>query len=74
MPFSSSGSTGSAETASRTSACVSAPISVSIAGAACSSRAATFTASPVASRWLPAPSSVTTSPVFTPVRLAIVTP
>ena len=34
--------------------------------AACSSRAATLTASPVASFWLPVPSPTTTSPVLTP--------
>ncbi len=65
FPFSSSGSTGSATTASRTSACVASPINTSPAAAACSKRAATFTASPVASR---SSVPVTTSPVFTPIR------
>ena len=50
FPFSVSGSTGSATTASRTSASVASPISTSPGAAACSNRAATFTASPVASR------------------------
>ena len=65
FPFSSSGSTGSTVTASRTSDSVSAPIRISPGGAACSSRAATLTASPVTSV---SPSPATTSPVFTPVR------
>ena len=50
FPFNVSGSTGSATTASCTSACVASPISTSPGAAACSNRAATFTASPVASR------------------------
>ena len=49
LPFSSSGSTASTVTASRTSAEVSAPIRISPGAAACSSRAAMFTASPVTS-------------------------
>ena len=44
---------------------VSAPISTSPGSAACSSRAATFTASPVTSV---SPSPATTSPVLTPIR------
>ncbi len=65
FPFNVSGSTGSATTASRTSACVVSPISTSPGAAACSNRAATFTASPVTSR---SDVPVTTSPVFTPIR------
>jgi hypothetical protein len=65
LPFSDSGSTASASTASRASASVSAPISTSPGAAACSSRAATLTASPVASR---SAVPVTTSPVVTPIR------
>ena len=50
------------------------PRSTSCSPAACSSRAATFTASPVTSRWPAAGSPETTSPVFTPVRFASRTP
>ena len=53
---------------------VSEPISTSLVPAACSSRAATLTASPVTSRWPAAGSPDTTSPVFTPVRFWSVTP
>ena len=66
FPFSASGSTGSTFTASRTSSRVSAPISVSVAAAACSRRAATLTASPVTSV-SPSPPT-TTSPVLIPIR------
>ena len=65
FPFNVSKSTGSVTTAARTSACVASPISTSPGAAACSKRAATFTASPVASR---SDVPVTTSPVFTPIR------
>ena len=65
FPFNSSGSTASTITASRTSDSVAAPIRISPGGAACSSRAATLTASPVTSV---SPSPATTSPVLTPVR------
>ena len=44
------------------------------AGAACSRRAATLTASPVTSRWPVDGSPATTSPVFTPVRTVRRTP
>ena len=50
MPFSSSGSTGSVSAAPRTSSSVASPISTSFGAAACCRRAATLTASPVASR------------------------
>ena len=55
---------------------VFAPSSTSPGAAACSSRAATLTASPVASRWSVAESAppTTTSPVLTPVRVVICTP
>ena len=46
-------------------------MSTSPSAAACSSRAATLTASPVASFWSAAPSPTITSPVLTPVRVAI---
>ena len=65
FPFSASGSTVSVPTAWRTSASVVSPINTSPGCAACSSRAATLTASPVASR---SSVPVTTSPVFTPMR------
>ena len=50
---------------------VPAPISTSPGGAACCNRAATFTASPVASR---SAVPVTTSPVLTPIRPSIPNP
>ena len=56
---------GSTSAASRTSASVGWPINTSPGCAACSSRAATLTASPVASR---SSVPVTTSPVMTPIR------
>ena len=62
---------GSTSTASRTSASVSAPTRISPGGAACSRRAATLTASPVARR---SSVPVTTSPVFTPIRSASLVP
>jgi len=65
LPLRTSGSTGSASTASRTSAIVGSPIRISPGCAACSSRAATFTASPVARR---SAVPVTTSPVVSPMR------
>ena len=74
LPFKTSGSTGSATTASRTRLIVGAPIRISPGAAACSRRAATLTASPVTSDRCAAASPATTSPVFTPVRDAIVTP
>ena len=49
-------------------ACVPTPIRTSPGAAACSRRAATFTASPVTSAWPAAGSPATTSPVFTPIR------
>ena len=49
-------------------------MSTCISGAACSSRAATFTASPVTSRWPAVGSPAITPPVFTPIRLASLTP
>jgi len=52
-------------TAARTSERVSAPINTSPGSAACSSRAATFTGSPVASR---SSVPVSTSPLLTPIR------
>jgi hypothetical protein len=65
LPFTVSGSTGSASTAGRTSSSVAASIRTSPRPAADSSRDATFTASPVTSR-----SSVPamTSPVVIPIR------
>src|SRR5829696_8804395 len=65
FPFSASGSTGSTSAASAASASVGSPTNTSPGCAACSSRAATFTASPVASR---SSVPVTTSPVVTPIR------
>ena len=65
LPFSESGSVGSARILERTSRSVAAPISTSPVPAACSSRAATFTASPVTSV---SPAPATTSPVLTPMR------
>ena len=66
FPFRSSGSTDETRTASRTRRRVCVPIRISPGDAACSSRAATFTASPTTnvSSSLPA----TTSPVLTPIR------
>ena len=66
FPLSASGSTASTRTASRTSERVPAPIRISPGGAACSSRAATLTASPVTSV-SPSPPT-TTSPVLMPSR------
>ena len=68
LPLSSSGSTGTHTALSPTSARVVAPINTSSLPAACSSRAAVFTASPVTPRlpWLRSPT--TTVPVFTPMR------
>ena len=71
FPFSVSGSTGSATAASWTRAWVASPINTSPGVAACSSRAATSTASPVASR---SEAPVTTSPVLTPIRPPMPTP
>jgi hypothetical protein len=71
LPLAATGRTGSATTASRTSRYVDSPSSVSPGAAACSSRAATLTASPVASA---SGSPATTSPVLTPIRLSIRTP
>jgi len=65
FPFKSSRRSVPSSTASRTSLTVSAPTSTSPGSAACSSRAATFTASPVAKR---SSVPVTTSPVLTPMR------
>ena len=65
LPFRSSASTGSTSTESRTSSKVAWPSSTVPGFAACSSLAATFTASPVASR---SSVPVTTSPVMTPIR------
>jgi len=65
FPFNSNGSTSSASTAADTSAYVAVPISTSPGSAACSSRAATFIASPVASI---SSVVVTTTPVLTPIR------
>ena len=67
LPFSASGSTGPVVTAPRTSPSVSSPIRISPGWAACSSRAATLTASPVTSR---SSVPVTTSPVLIPIRPA----
>ena len=65
LPLSRSGANGSAITTPRTSSQVCGPITISPGAAACSSRAARFTASPVASR---SSVPVTTCPVFIPVR------
>ncbi len=65
LPFSSSGSSARPRPRRATSASVGAPISTSPGRAACCSRAATLTASPVASR---SSVPVTTSPVSTPIR------
>ena len=66
FPLRTRGSTASTRTASRTRLCVSAPMNTSPAPAACSSRAATLTASPVTSV-SPSPPT-TTSPVLIPMR------
>src|SRR3954469_23700471 len=68
FPFTATGSSWSATTASRTSWYVSAPIRISPTPAACSRRAATFTASPAASVPSAAPVT-TTSPVLIPTRM-----
>ena len=68
FPFSSRCSTVPTSTPAATRPSVSSPIRISPGAAACSSRAATFTASPVASR---SAVPVTTSPVFTPIRPTI---
>ena len=65
--------TGSTSTVSRTSRYVDSPMRIPSGGAACSSRAATLTTSPVASACPPV-SPATTSPVFTPVRWVSRTP
>ena len=64
FPFNVS-SSGSVVTASRTRRKLSSPSRISPAPAACSSRAATLTASPVTSV---SPSPATTAPVLTPIR------
>ena len=74
LPFSSRGSTASTSMKSFTSTYVGAPTRISIAGAACSSRAAVFTASPVTRRCPAETSPATTSPVLTPVRFSRRTP
>ena len=73
FPFASTGATASATTVSPTTLYVFAPSSTSPGAAACSNRAATLTASPVASRWSVAESAppTTTSPVLTPVLVVI---
>jgi hypothetical protein len=70
LPFTASGGTGSARTASRTRANVSSPMRTSPGPAVCSSRAATLTASPVTSCCRRSASPATTSPVFTPILTA----
>jgi hypothetical protein len=74
LPFRANGATGSTVTASRTSCQVRSPMRTSPGAAACSSRAATFTASPTTTSWPPTAAPTTTSPVFTPVRSASRTP
>jgi hypothetical protein len=74
LPRSFRAGVSSASTVPATSSYVSAPIRISPSSAACSRRAATLTASPVASFWLVFPSAAITSPVLTPVRDAICTP
>ena len=74
FPLSSSGSTSSTSTKSRTSRYVRSPSRTSCAPAACSRRAATFTASPVTRRCPAVGSPATTCPVLTPVRTVSRTP
>ncbi len=55
-------------------ACVRSPTRIVPGSATCSSRAATFTASPATMRWFGvSPIGATTSPVLTPVRISSVT-
>ena len=65
LPLTASSGSSSTSTASRVRRSVDAPIRISPGDAACSSRAATLIASPVARRSLV---PVTTSPVVTPIR------
>ncbi len=74
LPFAARGAVASATTASRTASYVASPSSTSPGAAACSRRAATLTASPVASFWSPAPPPTITSPVLIPVRVRMTTP
>ena len=74
FPFSVSGAMASASTAWPTSATVSRPSSTSPAGAACSSRAATLTMSPLVYTPPSASAPVTASPVLTPILIASSTP
>ena len=66
-----SGSTGSARTACRVSRHVSSPSSTSPTAAVCSSRAATFTGSPLTKVSPALASPATTSPVLIPIRRPI---
>jgi hypothetical protein len=74
LPLRSSGAIGSSSTASRTRRLVSSPSRIAPGAAACSRRAATLTASPVAKNSPPAESPATTSPVLMPVRTSSVSP
>ncbi len=74
LPLAFTGSTDSAVIASRTRRHVGSPMRTSPGFAACSSRAAVLTVSPVTSVWPEAGSPATTSPVVMPVRVSICTP
>ena len=74
FPFAWSGSIASTRTASRTRRKVGSPSSTSPGPAACSSRAATLTGSPVTNVSRLALSPATTSPVLTPIRRAMRVP
>ena len=74
LPFRVSGATRSARAACRASSQVCWPTSTSPGAAACSSRAATLTASPVATVPLLPSVPTTTSPLFTPILVASRTP
>ena len=73
LPLTVSGSRGSTTAALATSLRVASPSRISLGRAACSSRLATLTASPVTNVWPADGSPATTSPVLIPVRIWIVT-
>ena len=74
FPFRSSGGSASDSTAAPASIAVSRPMITSPGAAACSNRAATFTASPVTIRCRSDASPATRCPVFTPMRCSTRTP
>ena len=75
FPFSSRSTAAPKRNASRVARYVRSPTNTLPGSAACSSRAATLTASPATIRWSAgAPTGAITSPVLTPMRMARVIP